>query len=220
MLPDKVDHLLEELEQRLVLADTAPNHHAGVVLSGQRLDDRCFGVLVGCHQAQVGLATMIAETGLTACYRRHDRLRIPARDSDGIETDQHSPQRHASSCFLSDGLPPAPRSTWAPSSPNTVNFVRRACHTIPMLPQVVPDVLDSRPPGPTPFVLSSASGCLGTRELRQSRAPALGPRDQNGAGPRPTSDTNTCVASTFRTFVTATAPTCSSGNSSCSPSLA
>src|SRR6266511_172257 len=103
MLPDKVDHLLEELEQRLVLADTAPNHHAGVVLSGQRLDDRCFGVLVGCHQAQVGL----------------------------------------------DG---------------------RACHTIPMLPQVVPDVLDSRPPGPTPFVLSSASCCLFTCELRRSRA--------------------------------------------------
>src|SRR2546423_13172487 len=35
---------------------------------------------------------------------------------------------------------------------------------------------------------------------------ALGLQHQNGAGPRPTSDINTCVASTFRTPVTATAP--------------
>jgi hypothetical protein len=34
-------------------------------------------------------------------------------------------------------------------------------------------------------------------------------RGQNGAGPRPTSDINTCVASTFRIFVTTTAPICS-----------
>jgi hypothetical protein len=40
MLPDKVDHLLEELKQRLVLADTAPNHHAGVVLPVVALAER------------------------------------------------------------------------------------------------------------------------------------------------------------------------------------
>ena len=35
---------------------------------------------------------------------------------------------------------------------------------------------------------------------------SVGLRNQNGAGPRPTSDINTCIASTFRTLVTATAP--------------
>jgi hypothetical protein len=34
-------------------------------------------------------------------------------------------------------------------------------------------------------------------------------RLQNGAGPRPTSDINTWVASTFRTLLTTTAPICS-----------
>lgn len=43
---------------------------------------------------------------------------------------------------------------------------------------------------------------------------------QNGAGPLPTSDINTWVARRRRMLVTATAPICSYGNSSCSPTLA
>lgn len=42
-----------------------------------------------------------------------------------------------------------------------------------------------------------------------STAPGVGLQHQNGAGPRPTTDINTCVASTLRTLVTATAPICS-----------
>src|ERR1700754_3236554 len=98
MLPDQVDHLLEEFEQRLVTADPAPDHHAAVVSAGQRLDDRLFGVLVERHQAPGGLEIMIIEAGPSACYRCLDRLRVPALDLGGIEPDhQYSCRCHASS---------------------------------------------------------------------------------------------------------------------------
>jgi hypothetical protein len=89
MLPDKFDHLLEELEQRLVLADTAANHHAGVVLPGQRLDDRCLddrclGILVGCHQAQVGLDTTLVTQPTSALWFADAGWAV---DNHGVDPD-------------------------------------------------------------------------------------------------------------------------------------
>jgi hypothetical protein len=91
VLPHQVDDPLEERQQRLVVADAAADHHAGIVPAGQGIRDRALGVGVGGHQAVVGLDALLDELHLAAGDRGLDRRRIPSVDCGRIQSDhQHA----------------------------------------------------------------------------------------------------------------------------------